>query len=854
MKRANESGRSSLTPRNHRSRRHASERAERGARNDGRRQVEELGQYYESLADRAKDFLTVIDSQYVYRDVNDAYCRAHAKRREDILGRTVAEVWGEKIFRSVVQQPLERCLAGEEVHYQARFEFPTTGARYFDVSFYPYRDGAVVSHAVVVTRDVTKSRRAEEEVRLLLNLTQAVNESQDFESALKFSLQKICEATGWILGQAWIPSADGQFLHCGPCWHQKIAGLEKLRAIAQRTRWKRGQGLAGHVWGAKEPLWVPRASAETSLSFPLQTGNTRIEALMGIPVLAGDEVVAVLEFCVCEPQSEDERLMGVVSAVSVQLGTLFSRKRSEAALRESEERYRMLIETAKDVIFRLSMDGKIVSLNRAFEAVTGWRREEWIGKDFAPLVHPEDRPLSLSRFEAILRGEAGSQNTYRVRKKSGEYAVGEFTLSAEMERGAAVGVFGIARDVTQRKRAEEALRESEARFRKIVETAEEGIWVLDEKHRTTFVNRKMAETLGYAFHEMIARPFAAFLAGEDQIEWKKTLEQSHPEGKEHSDLCFLRKDGSEMWALLAWSPVFDREKRYAGALAMISDITERKRAEEALRQSEEHYRELFHQAYRMQENLRNLSDRILEVQEEERTRISRELHDEVGQALTAASVNLAVLKKELPGENERLLKRISDSQSLLSQTMETVHGFARELRPAMLDDLGLLAALRSYVAAFSERTGIRIHFHATAPMALEKLDSAQKTVIYRVAQESLNNIAKHAGASQVHITIKKPNHHLTVEIIDNGKGFAVDPRASNKPCKRLGLLGMQERVRLVKGDFAVESEPGKGTLVRVQIPLTPSEAKTNLAQTTAGIFAAPDYISGRGTSRLQSGF
>ncbi|MBI2948280.1 MAG: sensor histidine kinase, partial [Verrucomicrobia bacterium] len=235
-----------------------------------------------------------------------------------------------------------------------------------------------------------------------------------------------------------------------------------------------------------------------------------------------------------------------------------------------------------------------------------------------------------------------------------------------------------------------------------------------------------------------------------------------------------------------------------------------------------------------------------------RTRISRELHDEVGQALTAASVNLAVLKKEMPADNERVLKRIADSQALLSQTMDTVHGFARELRPAMLDDLGLLAALRSYVTAFSERTGIRVHVHASAPAALEKLDSAQKTVIYRVAQESLNNIAKHAAASRVNITIKKPNDHISVEILDNGKGFAMDQRGTGKPCNRLGLLGMQERVRLVKGDFSVESEPGKGTLVRVQIPLTPNDSKDT--QTPAGIFAAPGYISGRGTSRLQPGF
>lgn len=782
--------------------------------------VRDICQQYESVASAEADCFTLIDAEYRYREANEAYCRSHGLTREDIVDRKVAELWGEEVFEAVIAQPLKQCFGGQEIHYQARFEFPRTGLRYFDVSFFPYSEDGSVSHVIVVTRDITNSRRAEEEVGLLLNLIRAVNESQDFDSALQVSLQTICVATDWVFGQAWIPSADGAFLQCSSAWFRTIAGLEDLRAMALRSRWRPGEGLPGRAWTSRKPCWVAESSEDPPFPAGYRKAHADIKAVTAIPVIAGDFVVAVMEFCVLEPQVEDERLMGVVSAVATQLGTLFGRKRSEEALRESEERYRTLVESAQDVIFGLTADGKITTLNRAFEAITGWPSREWIGKDFVPLLHPEDALQALDRFQAILRGESATvHRTYRVRKKSGSYSVGEFTMNGEIKNGKVVGVFGIARDVTERQGAEEALRDSEERYRRIVETAEEGIWVLDADHRTVFVNRKLAEMLGYTVKEMMGQPLSEFLALEDRAAWQAKAEREPFGGRQQHDFRFLRKGGSEVWALLAKSPILDREGRYAGALAMVSDITERKRAEAALRQSEEHYRELFHQAYRMQENLRHLSNKILEVQEEERTRISRELHDEVGQALTAVTMNLAVLKKDIAPENQRSLQRIGDSQSLLVQTMEAVHEFARELRPAMLDHLGLLAALRSYIKTFEERTGIHVHFRAPAPAVVESVEIGLKTAIYRIAQESLNNIAKHAQASQVSFVIRKLQQRICVEIMDNGKGFKLDARAPGNAPKRLGLLGMQERVRLINGEFAVESEPGKGTLVRVQVPL-----------------------------------
>jgi signal transduction histidine kinase len=222
----------------------------------------------------------------------------------------------------------------------------------------------------------------------------------------------------------------------------------------------------------------------------------------------------------------------------------------------------------------------------------------------------------------------------------------------------------------------------------------------------------------------------------------------------------------------------------------------------------------------MQDNLRDLSNKLLHVQEEERRRISRELHDEVGQSLTAISVMLATLNSHEPGD-DLFAQKIDSMQRLIEETTEAIHHFARELRPAMLDELGLLPALRSHFKNYSKRTRLPVHFHAS-PQA-EKLGSEKKTALFRVAQESLTNVAKHAQASRVEVSIRISGGQVRMEIADNGKSFHVDGKRSGKRNQRLGLLGMEERVRLINGKFTVQSVPGRGTTVRVTIPFSEAQ-------------------------------
>ena len=233
--------------------------------------------------------------------------------------------------------------------------------------------------------------------------------------------------------------------------------------------------------------------------------------------------------------------------------------------------------------------------------------------------------------------------------------------------------------------------------------------------------------------------------------------------------------------------------------------------------SEHHYRQLFGQARLMEEDLRNLSNQILHVQEQERGRLSRELHDEVGQSLALMELNLAILQRAGTGKENLLAQKIADTQHLLATTRETVHRFARELHPAMLDELGLLPALRAYLKTFAERTDLQVSFAGATES--EKLNPDQKTVLYRVAQESLTNVAKHAHARRVHVSLRALRDRIQMQIQDDGRGFRVDRRPAAPANKRLGLLGMRERVRLIHGQWSVNSVLGKGTTITVEIPV-----------------------------------
>lgn len=247
------------------------------------------------------------------------------------------------------------------------------------------------------------------------------------------------------------------------------------------------------------------------------------------------------------------------------------------------------------------------------------------------------------------------------------------------------------------------------------------------------------------------------------------------------------------------------------------EIARRSEVERSLRTSERQQRKLLNQSRRQQNELRRLSHLILATQEEERRRISRELHDDIAQTLVNISFHLESLSSEAKINPALLRKKVRRTQKLVEQAVEIVHHFARDLRPPALDHLGLIPALEAAVNEFTSRT--KIHASFAAFPAVEALHSDQRIAIYRVVQSALSNVAKHSAAKNVRVTLEKEGRHVRLLVHDDGRSFDARRVPAARGDRRLGLLGMRERVEMVGGTFALQTNPGTGTTVEARIPL-----------------------------------
>lgn len=259
-----------------------------------------------------------------------------------------------------------------------------------------------------------------------------------------------------------------------------------------------------------------------------------------------------------------------------------------------------------------------------------------------------------------------------------------------------------------------------------------------------------------------------------------------------------------------------------GNRRLLREVARREAVEIAVRQGRAHYQKLFLESQVMQKKLRQLTRQIISAQEEERKEISRELHDEVVQTLVGINVELATLGTSATIGMRTLKSRIAHTQRLVENSVSAVHRFARGLRPAVLDDLGLIPALHAYSRNLATRKKIKIKM--TAFGGVEALGGAKRTVLFRVAQEALTNVARHAQATEVRMSIVGIPGAIRMEIVDNGKSFPVKKTLLARSNKRLGLLGMRERIEMVDGTLVIESTPGQGTTVRAEIPFQPAKS------------------------------
>ena len=372
-----------------------------------------------------------------------------------------------------------------------------------------------------------------------------------------------------------------------------------------------------------------------------------------------------------------------------------------------------------------------------------------------------------------------------------------------------------------------------------------GYFSLDEEGRILDVNLTGATLLGVERSRLIHRRLQQFVVPTSRPGFLRFLGQVFGGGgKKVCEAALQNERGAEFWADLQaiWAASLPGERKWcrvsisdittlkrgedaqqrAAALALMNreltqEIVRRQALEQSLKKSEQHQSQLLAESRQMQEQLRHLSHQILQAQEEERKRISGELQDEITQTLVGINVHLETLSRAATVNPKRLKQKIAQTQRLVEKSVNIVHQFVLKLRPTTLDDLGLIVTLHSFMKEFLKRTGIRVDFTTFAEV--EQLNGGQRTVIYRVVQSALANVAEHAQASRVSVSLRQVASAVHIEIADNGKAFDVERALRAKRNKRQGLLSMRERVEMVGGTLSVESAPGQGTTIRAQIPM-----------------------------------
>jgi PAS domain S-box-containing protein len=651
-------------------------------------------------------------------------------------------------------------------------------------------------------------------------------------------------------------------------------------------------------------------------------------SIMTVPVRHAAKVVGLLSVQSYTPHSYDMAALFDLEALADHCGEALNRIRAEGELRESEERYRDLVENSREFICTHDLNGVILSANRAASEVLGYDLKDWCGKkNYRDLLVPEVRDQFDDYLARLCRDGVASGLTV-VQTSSGERRILEYYNTVRTEGVATPIVRGMARDITEQRRAEKAMSDLRRELELTMNSMEEGIHRVDMQGNIAFENPAAARMLGWEVAELVGKP--AHL----------TMHHTRPDGtpypkeecpihatfldgvsRQVTDEVFWRQDGTSFPVEYMTASMRNDRNEIVAAVVTFRDITERKRAEKSLSESEERYRELFENAKdaiyvhdlsgrytsinraaeqlsgftreeilgkhfsnfvsprdlkhvrtnlcrkldeenetiyevdlvtrtgqrvpvevssrlifengvavgvqgtarditdrkRAQDALRIYSQRLIQAQEAEREKIARELHDEIGQVLTAVKINLQSVQHSC--RTADCVPRLDESVAIVDEALGCVRDLSIELRPSLLDDLGLTAALRWYVDRYAQRTGIiaevlnGFEVDGRLPRELE-------TACFRIAQEALTNVARHARAGSVSVQLERSRERMLLTVMDDGVGFDIDKlRKSASAASALGLRGMEERALAVGGHIEIDSGSGRGTRIRATFPL-----------------------------------
>jgi PAS domain S-box-containing protein len=474
------------------------------------------------------------------------------------------------------------------------------------------------------------------------------------------------------------------------------------------------------------------------------------------------------------------------------------RKRAEEALRASEERFAKIFNFTP---FRMGIlrirDGVVLEVNDSWTKETGFSRNEIINQPIFTLSSSMDDGFAEKIREVLTAGEPVTNMEMRFKTKDGRAMIAN-TSAVIIDLDGEPCYLWAANDITERKHAEEALKASESRF-SIAFNSNPMLASISELEGGVFlaVNDSFVALTGYSREEAVGHTALELNLWPNPEDRRRVMEKLKKERRVRDFEASIRLKNGEKRILLLSIEKIELDGQVC-LLHVADDITLRKRAEQALRA---------------------LSARLHSAREEEGTRIAREIHDELGGALTGLKWDLEKIDNTLNGLADGLQltevrNRIGSMTTLIETTITTVRRIAAELRPGVLDDLGLVAAIEWQIEQFQSRSGLKCHWTNNAQEI--ELDREKATAVFRILQEILTNVLRHAGATNVYVKLGRTKHYFEVEVKDDGRGITESQRLNSRS---LGLVGMKERALLVGGDVRVTGKEGAGTTVVVRVPL-----------------------------------
>ena len=744
----------------------------------------------------------VVDKDFQYLVAEGPVTEAFGLSREVLEGHRVDEVFPKEPAERM-EARLRKNFAGETVD----FETEHNGRVYWTQQAPMVDSLGNADKAIIMTIDITERKQTEE--------------------ALRRSEERFARFMQYLPGLAWIKDVEGRYIYAN--------------AAAEKAFNTPREKLYGST---DEDIFPPEVAAQFKMNDELALRDGK--GMQVVETLEHDDGILHYSLVSKFPIPGPDGNMNLIG------GTAFDiteRKQAEEALRESEERFHAILRQATAGIVRKDAEGRLTFVNQAFCNMLGYTESDLLGKTIWELTHVEDLEENKRLYDRTMMEGIPFKLEKRLIRQDGSTLWVDVSVSPIMDAmGKPQSAVAVEVDITKRKQAEQALSESERRFREMIDALPTAIYTTDAEGRLTHFNPAAAEFSGRVPE-----------LGTDHwcVSWKLYYPDGTPMPHDECPMAIAlkegravrgveaiaeRPDGSRVWFEPYPTPLRDGAGSIVGGINMLVDITERKQAEDALQQMnlqlESRVQKRTVELQTVNQSLRDeiaerlkaedalhesrkrlqiLSQRLVDVQEEERRAIARELHDRVGQSLSALNINLVILDNQISSHvPEPVSARLDDSMQLVAETINLVRDVMSDLRPPVLDDYGLEAALQSHVNAFKSRYGIDVQFEKP-DQPIPRLGASIEMTFLRIAQEALINVARHAKADQITLSLKRDDKVVRLIVQDNGSGIK-SWQDANRPGSH-GLTIMRERAEAFGGDLKVSSAPESGTKVEASIPI-----------------------------------